>query len=113
MKYTHKNLGKGRWHQFSLMEQLANVGSEVNRTIAWKDKNPEYSRMAFERALELLDLTISDPKNKGRLKELLRMREVLADYFLYDNIYQSDDKFWQNYFFNFAYTARKRVLQQR
>jgi hypothetical protein len=41
------------------------------------------------------------------------MREVLVDYFLYDNIYQSDDKLWQNYFFNFGYAVRKRVLEQR
>ena len=61
--------------------------------------------MAFERALELLDLTIEDKKNRLRLKELLRLREVLADYFQFDNIYNSTDKKWQSYFYAFNYAA--------
>ncbi|MBU2036638.1 hypothetical protein KJ866_00295, partial [Patescibacteria group bacterium] len=63
----------------------------------------------FERALELLDLTIDDDKNKKRLRELLRVREVMADYFQFDNIYGSTDKSWQNYFYAFNYAARLRM----
>jgi len=62
--------------------------------------------MAFERALELLDLTISDSKNIKRLKELLRLRETLADYFAFENEYKSTDKSWQNYFYAFNFAAR-------
>ena len=40
---------------------------------------------ALERAIELLDLTIADPKNKKRLKEVLRVREALLDHFIFDN----------------------------
>ena len=37
---------------------MANVGSEVERALNWQAKgNKEYSRLAFERALELLDFT--------------------------------------------------------
>ncbi|KAF0133821.1 MAG: Uncharacterized protein FD145_1031, partial [Candidatus Saganbacteria bacterium] len=61
---------------------------------------------AFERALELLDLTISDKKNISRLRELLRVREVLADYFVFDNTYNSTDESWQKYFLQFNYAAR-------
>ena len=39
----------------------------------------DYARRAFERALELLDLTIADVKHRSRLRELTRLREVLAD----------------------------------
>ena len=103
----HKNLASGRWRELSFFEQMANIGSEVERTIKWKNKgNAEYSKMAFERALELLDLTIENEKGKGRLKELMRIRETLADYFAFDNIYHSTDKGWQNYFFVFNFAAR-------
>lgn len=100
----HKGLTPERWFKLSLFEQLANVGMDVERTIEWKNKqNYEYSKQAFERALELLDLTISDPKNnKSKRKELLRVRETLIDYFMYDNDYQSSDSLWQSYFYDFA-----------
>lgn len=102
----HKELAAGRWFELSLVEQFANIGSDIIRTIKWKNKgNLEYSKQAFERALELIDLTIADPKNKKRLKEPLRMREMLVDYFIYDNIYGSTDKAWQNYFYDFNYAA--------
>jgi hypothetical protein len=52
--------------------------------------------------LELLELTIEDTRNRKRLKELCRVREVLNDYFLFDNTYKSSDKLWQNYFYSFA-----------
>jgi len=102
----HKELAAGRWFELSLIEQLANVGTDIERTIRWKQKgNNEYSQQAFERALDLLDLTIADPKNKKRLKEITRTREALIDYFVYDNEYGSTDESWQNYFFNFNYAA--------
>lgn len=103
---VHKHLASGRWFELSLIEQLANVGSDIERTIQWKKEgNAAYSRKAFERALELLDLTIADPKNRGRLKEPLRMREVLVDHFVFDNEYASTDESWQKYFFCFNYAV--------
>lgn len=105
LNYQHKNLAQGRWFELSFFEQMANIGSEVERAIKWRDKNAEYSRFASDRALELLDLTISDIKNRSRLKELFRLREVLADYFYFDNIYKSTDQSWQRYFYSFNYAA--------
>ncbi|MBD3232082.1 hypothetical protein GF322_05510 [Candidatus Dependentiae bacterium] len=101
----HKELASGRWFKFSLVEQLANVGSEIERTIIWKNKDINRSNKAFDRALELLDLTISDPKNQKRLREILRVREALADHFVCDNEYNSTDEQWQKYFYNFNYAA--------
>ncbi len=95
-----------RWLKFSLAEQMANIGAEIGRAINWRKKGESESRAFFERGLELLDLTIGDPKNKKRLKELLRVRETLADYFCYDNIYGSSDEKWNNYFYAFNYAAR-------
>ncbi len=106
-KIIHSTLAEGRWFKFSVLEQLANVGCDVDRTIQWRNKgNLEYSHDAFERAIELLDFTIADPKHKnGTLKELLLVRECLIDYFMYDNVYSSTDKFWQDYFYQFNYAA--------
>jgi hypothetical protein len=85
------------------MEQLANVGSEVERALSWTTKgNPEYSQRALERALELLALTIADPRHKGRRKELARIREVLLDYFLGKNEFGSSPQSWHSYFHPYA-----------
>lgn len=102
----HQGLTKEKWFSMNIFEQMANVGSEVHRTISWREKNADFSRKAFDRGLELLDLTIDDPKNRSRLKELLRTREALVDYFIYDNEYKSTDQQWQNYFYSFNYAAR-------
>ena len=102
----HKNLAAGRWFEFSLIEQLANIGSEIERTINWEKKGDlEYSRQAFYRALELIDFTIADPKNRKRLREIVRTREALVDHFVYDNEYQTTHEIWQKYFFEFSYSA--------
>ncbi len=108
MNIQHTQLAAGKWQSLSFLEQMANVGSEVERSIKWKDKgNIEYFKLAFGRAIELLDLTIEDKKNVHRLRELLRVREALADYFLFDNVYGSSKKKWQNYFYFFNFAARK------
>lgn len=108
MNFQHKELAQGRWFEFSLMEQLGNVGSEISRAINWKNKgNQKYSWQAFLRALELIDLTIADKKNLLRLKEIVRMREVLVDFFAGENQFKSTDISWQKYFLQFAYAARK------
>ena len=103
----HQDLTYERWFKFSLFEQLANVGTDIERAIDWKNNNNlDYSSKAFERALELLDATVADPKNKGpRRKELLRVREALIDYFVYENEYSTSDKLWQDYFYDFNYAA--------
>jgi len=107
MNYQHQELANGKWNELNFFQQMANVGSEVIRAINWKEKNKEYSQMAIDRGLELLDLTINDKKNqqKYKLSELLRLREFLADYFYFDNIYKSSDKNWNNYFLAFNYAA--------
>lgn len=107
MNYQHQQLASGRWAEMPFFEQMANIGSEIERAINWQKKNNKsYSQQAFERGLELLDLTISDRKNIKRLKELTRAREILADYFAFNNDYHSTDKSWKNYFYSFNYASR-------
>lgn len=103
----HKNLTLERWQELSFCEQMANIGSEVFRAISWRQKNREYSRLALERGLELLDLTLAaSVKCRARLRETARLREALVDYFLYDNDYGSSDQKWQSYFGAFNYAAQ-------
>ena len=107
MTVQHRELAAGRWYQFSLVEQLANTGSEVERALNWRQRgNVEYSTRAIERALELLDLTIADARHRGRLRELTRVREVLVDYFYADNRFGSSPARWRTYFNAFAVAAR-------
>ncbi len=60
MAPVHEPLAAGRWHSLSLMEQLGNVGSDVARAARWYGKDQQRCQQAFERALELLNLTIAD-----------------------------------------------------
>jgi hypothetical protein len=106
MTVFHPSLAAGRWRSFTLMEQLAHVGSEIERAIKWAENdNVAYSRTAVERALELLHLTIADARHASRLKELTRVREALLDYFLGDNEYRSTAEGWRKYFLAFARAA--------
>ncbi len=87
---------------------MANVGSEIEWTISNRGRNEKDSTAAFERGLELLDLTIADPRHRRRLRELTRLRETLADYFVFDNCYGSTDESWRRYFHAFTYAAALR-----
>jgi hypothetical protein len=91
---------------------MANIGSEVFRAMSWQQKNREYSHLAFERALELLDLTLEAvADSRSRLKELTRLRETLVDYFLFDNAYGSNNRSWETYFGAFNYAARNNPVK--
>lgn len=106
MAPIHEQLAAGRWHTLSLMEQLDNVGSDVGRAARWYGKDPQRCEQAFDRAVELLDLTIADERWKGRRKELARARELLYDAMFGGSTYGSDLASLDRYFFHFAMAAR-------
>ncbi len=106
MSFIHKNLAKGGWSKLSLKEQLGNIGSEVLRTCRAKDKDDELFQAATERALELFDLTLDDPRWQGRRKEIARSREVFCDAVFGGKLYKSSLKDLTRYFDQFAYAAR-------
>jgi len=89
----------------SVAEQLGNIGSEINRAAKWTARNPEIARSAFYRALELLDLTLDDPRHRkspARLREFARTREVVVDLFDGPNQYASTIASLQRYFDAYA-----------
>jgi predicted mannosyl-3-phosphoglycerate phosphatase (HAD superfamily) len=90
------------------VEQMANIGSEVERALNWKARNnAAYCQQAFERALELIDLTLDDVRNHYRFKELARVREAIVDYFSGLNEFASTELLWKKYFLSFTYAARR------
>lgn len=105
MNFFHSGL-EDKWNESTIFEQIANIGAEVGKALKWQNKNLELSNNALYRALELIDLTVKDPKNRPRLGEILRTRELLIDYLLGENIYKSDDIQWNKYFAFFNLTAR-------
>ncbi|MBI2057804.1 MAG: hypothetical protein HYT63_02365 [Candidatus Yanofskybacteria bacterium] len=105
VSYQHKNLVAGRWRKFSFFKQMADIGSEVSRALNWRGKNHNFSQAATDRALELLDLTIADDKNRKYGKELWRIREAVVDFFYFDNQFKSSELSWRRYFDAFAYAA--------
>ncbi len=106
MVMQHKTLADGRWGKFTLFEQLGNVGSEISRALIWKDKDGTAYHNSIERALELMDLTVADPRWQGRLKEIMRARELIADAIYGGKEYGSTMEDLDRYFFYFALAAR-------
>lgn len=75
----HPSLTPEKWSKFPKPTQILNIASELSRTRGWLGKQrPEPMLNSFDRAFELIDLTIADPKWRRGLKELLRFREQLA-----------------------------------
>ena len=108
MSAQHPTLAAGRWHTLSFLEQMAHVGGEVERALNWRGKgNSAYSLLAYERALELLGLTLDDLRNHARAKELARLHEALVDFFQGSNQFGSSDSNLRKYFGAFAYAARR------
>ncbi len=108
MSQQHKEFASGRWKHLSFLEQMANIGSEVERALNWKAKqNHDYSQKAFERALELIDLTLDSVTGMSRFKELARVREAMVDFFAGPNEFSSTEISWRRYFLHFTYAARR------
>jgi len=108
VSYQHKNLAGGSWSKLSFVEQMANIGSEVERALNWRiKKNNDYAQKAFERSLELIDLTLDSHRSYAKLKEITRTREAFVDYFFGTNEFLSSEASWRNYFLPFLFASRR------
>lgn len=106
----HKSLAEsGRWAELSFAQQMANIGSEVFRAGKWKCRGKqERAELASDRALELLDFTVQSMLSQHRSpRELLRMRELLCDFFYGSNQYQSSVESLNHYFEPFSMLAAR------
>lgn len=87
------------WFAMPISEQLANIGSEVNRAINWKNRGNKQRQISFcNKAIEFLELIKTDPKNKHRAGELDCCIEELTDYFLGENLYHTTDEMLMKYY---------------
>lgn len=104
METTHRETEK-RWGNFSMWQQMLAVGSEVGRARSCDDVRDETGKhRALERALELLDFTIADPRwHNHRLRELLRIRELVADQYLNGGEYDARLGDLEDYFKPYGY----------
>ncbi len=100
----HLESAKISWAKFSLAQQMANIGSEVNRALQAKGNHMRYWG-AVTRALDLFYLTVEDPRWKGRLKEILRVRELFAAAALGSNEYNTSLQDLDRYFDFFTWLA--------
>ena len=71
-----------RWKLFPKTQQLLMVGSEIMRARVWQGKDGEKFKMALERGLDLLDLTIGDEQWKGRYGMLLWLRNEIGKFYI-------------------------------
>ena len=81
MAGQHASLAPERWARFSLDQQILMIGNEMNRAGKLLDDAPRRLR-AYERVLNLLDLTVATQDRAPLLRELLRWRDLIAALFL-------------------------------
>jgi len=105
----HADLAAGRWQTLTLAEQLAHVGSEVERAIrAWDRGRSDRFEHALGRALELFALTVRDERWRGpRRREILRTREEFLTLFFDDAPPAGSARGLTKYFLQFAVLARR------
>lgn len=105
---VHHADAAARWGRFTIAEQLAHVGSEVERTIrAQEAGNLARRDLALARALELFDLTAADPRWAGpRRREILRAREAFCECLFAADTSVSSIAGLRRYFLAFAVRAR-------
>lgn len=106
--YYHQTLADGQWFELSCVEQMANIGSEVFRAIKRHNKGDrDRFEPAFDRALELFDLTLADKRRRTGWKEIARVREFFCGLFFGDDKYNVTADYLNTYFLQFAIAARK------
>ncbi|MCR5390970.1 MAG: hypothetical protein K6E77_09475 [Lachnospiraceae bacterium] len=72
-----------RWYRLTLFEQMSNIDGEIKRYMDARDNyksgvdKEDYSDFYFNKVLELIDRTESDPKNIRRIQELEDEKEQL------------------------------------
>ncbi len=71
-----------RWKNFTKRQQLLTIGAEFMRAKVWQNRDKDKFLPALERALELIDFTLSDPRWKDNLLMILRLREEVAKFYV-------------------------------
>lgn len=79
----HRNMTCEKWNIFSKSKQILMIANEINRANNLLiNNNFNEVNKCYERAFELIDLSVADPKWNKHLKEILRMREILSQLYI-------------------------------
>ena len=82
MKF-HKNLTQKKWETLPKEKQILHIATELSRAKFWLEKKNEKQFLnCLNRALELIDLTANAFSQKRTLRELLRFREILTQFYI-------------------------------
>lgn len=77
-----------RWQTFPEHQQILMICNELNRASNLQSDHKEYKN-ALERALELMDFTIDDPRTRNKLHEFLRARRMIAQMYVNSQRYET------------------------
>lgn len=81
----HAGLTEERWAGFELGRQLMMIANEMHRASgAIESRRIESARLAYERVLRLLDLTVRVQPRRTLRRELLRWRDLVAALYVAD-----------------------------
>ena len=102
MSAIHQELAQGRWQKMTFGQQMGNIASEIARAKHWAAKgDSEQEKKSAERAHELLSLTIGEENRPSYLKELTRLRVILADNLIDSGQYDTSWQHLENYCLSF------------
>ena len=76
MKNWYKEI-EPEFLEFPPEMQILHLVSDLKKAEHLSSSSPESSKNHLYRAIILLDYIVSDPKWRGKLRELLRLREVI------------------------------------
>ena len=79
----HATLSPERWARFSLDQQVLMIANEMQRAsrLLTPDRDA-WLRLAYERVLRLVDLTVAAQPKRTLRRELLRWRDLVAELYV-------------------------------
>jgi flagellin-specific chaperone FliS len=101
-------IDRDKWALMGILDQMANIYSEVGRTInAKKSGDDQKFRAALTRAIDLFNATIEvlNKQKSPRMREVLLAKYQFLSLF-YAKTRQEDVKNLERYFMQFAIAAR-------
>lgn len=79
----HANLTTERWGRFQHSQRVLMIANEMNRATRLMEHSDVTSRrLAYERVLRLVDLTVAVAERPSVRRELLRWRDLVAVLFV-------------------------------